>query len=144
MLRMDVPALEDFLAQEFPQVAGDLRVDAVDEDGLTLRLLAHRKHLRPGGTYSGAAIFMLADDAAYCVILSRIGPKALTVTTNAGIDYLRKPVAERDLVARARILKLGRALIVVEVMVSSDGSPGPVARANFTYSVPPAERDATV
>ncbi len=141
---MDAPALHDFLAREFPQVAGDLRVEVVDEDGLTLRLLADPKHLRPGGTYSGASIFMLADDAAYCVILSRIGPKALTATTNAGIDYLRKPPAERDLLARARILKLGRALIVVEVMVSSDGSAGPAARANFTYSVPPAERNPGV
>ncbi len=137
---MDAHALQDFLAREFPQVAGDLRVEEVDEDGATLRLIAHQKHLRPGGTYSGASIFMVADDAAYCAILSRIGPKALTVTTNAGIDYLRKPSAERDLLARARILKLGRALIVVDVMVSSEGSQAPVARANFTYSVPPSER----
>ena len=140
MLRMDAPALQDFLAREFPQVADDLRVEAADEEGLTLRLLKHEKHLRPGGTYSGASIFMLADDAAYCAILSRIGPKALTVTTNAGIDYLRKPSAGRDLLARARLLKMGRALIVAEVMVSSDGLDAIVARANFTYSVPPAER----
>ena len=75
--------------------------------------------------------------AIYLAILSRIGPVALAVTTNCAIDFLRKPEAGRDLLAEARLLKLGRRLAVGDVLVFSDGVPEPVARAGLTYSVPP-------
>lgn len=137
---MDIPALHAFLAREFPQVAGEVQVEALDGQGITLRLKVSGRHLRPGGTLGGPSIFMLGDVAAYCAILSRIGAQALTVTTNAGIDFLRKPAADRDLLCVATILKLGRALAVVEARMFSEGVVEPVARANFTYSIPPGGR----
>jgi acyl-coenzyme A thioesterase PaaI-like protein len=53
------------------------------------------------------------------------------------MDFMRKPAAGRDLIAEVRLLKLGRALAVGDVLVYSDGAPEPVARASFTYSIPP-------
>ena len=50
---------------------------------------------------------------------------------------MRKPAAGRDLIARTRLLKLGRVLAVGDVLISSDGTPEPVARASLTYSIPP-------
>ncbi len=138
MTRMDIPALHGFLAREFPQVADDVRVERLDGQGLTLRLRVSERLLRPGGTLGGPSIFLLGDVAAYCAILSRIGPQALAVTTNAGIDFLRKPTADRDLLCEATILKLGRVLVVVEARMFSDGVADPVARANLTYSIPPS------
>jgi acyl-coenzyme A thioesterase PaaI-like protein len=44
-----------------------------------------------------------------------IGPKALSVTTNCSIDFMRKPAAGRDMIAEARLLKLGRVLAVGDV-----------------------------
>ena len=95
------------------------------------------KHLRPGGTVSGPAIFGLVDVAFYLALLSRIGPVALAVTTSAAIDFMRKPMADADVLAQARILKLGRSLAVGDVMVFSEGQDAPVARASLTYSIPP-------
>ncbi|WP_342777511.1 PaaI family thioesterase [Rubellimicrobium roseum] len=135
---MDIPALQDFLAREFPQVADEIAVETLDGPVATVRLRVSERHLRPGGTLGGPAMFLLADVAAYCAILSRIGPRALTVTTNAGIDFLRKPAAGRDLLCRAEILKLGWTLVVVDTRLFSDGEDTVVARANFTYSIPPA------
>lgn len=137
LLRLDIPTLHDFLAREFPQVAGEVRVEALDARGLTLRLRVSDRHLRPGGTLGGPSIFLLGDVAAYCAILSRIGPEALAVTTSAGIDFLRKPAADRDLLCEATILKLGRVLAVVDARLFSEGLADPVARANYTYSIPP-------
>ena len=54
---------------------------------------------------------------------------------------MRKPAAGADLIGTARILKLGRALAVGDVMIRSDGTETPVARAGLTYSIPP-ERGA--
>lgn len=135
---MTAADLHDFLLREFGQVAEDFRVDRADGFGVTLRLKVADRHLRPGGTVSGPAMFALADVAMYLAILSRIGPRALAVTTNCAIDFMRKPVSGRDLLGEARILKLGRQLAVGDVMIHSDGQAEPVARASLTYAIPPA------
>ncbi len=134
---MDAGALGDFLARDFGQVAADFRVERADPAGVQLRLRVAERHLRPGGTVSGPSIFALADVAIYLAILSRIGPVALAVTTNAALDFLRKPEAGGDLLAEARLLKLGRRLAVGDVLVFSEGMTDPVARAGMTYSIPP-------
>ncbi|MCU0908780.1 MAG: PaaI family thioesterase [Rhodobacteraceae bacterium] len=133
---MDEPALTAFLAEHFPQAMG-FAVDRVTPDGMVLRRAVSDGDLRAGGTVSGPTIFALADIAMYLAILSRIGPVALAVTTNASIDFLRKPAAGRDLTGHARILKLGARLAVGDVLVFSDGQDAPVARAGLTYSIPP-------
>lgn len=137
-LVMDRAALTAFLADQFGQVAQDFALGAVDDDRLTLRLIVQGRHLRPGGTVSGPAIFALADVAVYLAILARIGPVALAVTTSASVDFLRKPAAGVDLLAEARILKLGRVLAVGDVLIRSEGGTDAVARASLTYSIPPA------
>jgi len=137
-LAMDIPALHDFMRQAFPQVADDFRVDRLEPDVLTVRMLIEDRHLRPGGTVSGPSMFALADVSIYLAILSRIGPVALAVTTNCSIDFMRKPESGRDLIAEARLLKLGRVLAVGDVLLRSDGSDAIVARAGLTYSIPPA------
>lgn len=134
---MDRAALEDFLARDFGQVAEDFAVERADAAGVALRLKVAERHLRPGGTVSGPAIFALVDVAIYLAILSRSGPVALAVTTNCAVDFLRKPEAGRDLLAEARLLKLGRRLAVGDVLVFSEGAAEPVARAGLTYSIPP-------
>ena len=129
--------LAGFLAREFPQVSGDFRIERLTPEGIEMRLCVADRHLRPGGTVSGPTIFALADVAVYLALLARIGPVALAVTTGASIDFLRKPEAGRDLIGSARLLKLGRVLVVGEVMVRSEGREEPVARASMTYSIPP-------
>lgn len=135
---MDRSALEAFLAEAFPQVAGDFSVEEVRPMAVRMRMHVGERNLRPGGTVSGPAMFSLADVAVYLAILAMIGPEALAVTTNASIDFMRKPAAGRDLIAEARLLKLGRALAVGDVLVFSEGVAEPVARASLTYSIPPA------
>ncbi|MBN8633227.1 MAG: PaaI family thioesterase [Rhodobacterales bacterium] len=138
-LQMDAGALTVFLAREFGQVADEFEVERADAAGVGMRLKVGEKHLRPGGTVSGPTIFLLADVAMYLAILARIGPVALTVTTNCAIDFMRKPVAGRDLLGEARVLKLGRSLAVGDVMVFSEGLAEPVARASLTYAIPPKD-----
>lgn len=134
---MDVDALHAFLKAEFGQVAQDFTVEAVTPAGLDLRMKVETRHLRPGGTVSGPSMFALADVGVYLAILSRIGPVALAVTTGCSMDFLRKPVAATDLVARVSLLKLGRTLAVGDALIVQDGASGPVARATMTYSIPP-------
>jgi uncharacterized protein (TIGR00369 family) len=134
---MTAEALAAFLEEAFPQVHGDFRIEALGEDGPTIRLMVAERHLRPGGTVSGPSMFALADVAIYLAVLARIGPVALAVTTSCAIDFMRRPAAGADLLAETRLLKLGRVLAVGDVLIRSEGEDAPVARASLTYSIPP-------
>ncbi|ARE39137.1 Phenylacetic acid degradation-related protein [Rhodovulum sp. P5] len=134
---MDKAALEEFLAREFPQVTGDFSVEDVAPMQVRVRMPVAERHLRPGGTVSGPSMFALADVGIYLAVLAMIGPKALAVTTNCSIDFMRKPAAGRDMLCEARLLKLGRVLAVGDALLFSEGMEGAVARAGLTYSIPP-------
>lgn len=136
-LKMTIVELNDFLRREFPQVVDDIEITALAENAAELRMEINESHLRPGGTVSGPTMFMLADVTYYLALMAMIGPKALAVTTNASIDFMRKPAAGRALIGKASILKLGRVLTVGDVLIYSDGVAKPVARASMTYSIPP-------
>ncbi|MBV7393381.1 PaaI family thioesterase [Mameliella sediminis] len=126
-----------YLDEVFPEVKGVFGIDRLDEDLLVMRLLQNDRYLRPGGTVSGPAMFSLADVSAYVAVLARIGREALTVTTHCSIDFMRKPPAGVDVIAETRVLKLGRSLAVLDVLLFSEGDPKPLAHASLTYSIPP-------
>lgn len=128
--------LETFLDEVFPQVSGDFSIEDLSDETCVMRMKVSDKHLRPGGTVSGPSMFALADVCFYVAVMARIGREALTVTTNCTIDFMRKPEAT-DMLARARVLKMGRTLAVGDVLLFSDGMEEPVARANLTYAIPP-------
>ena len=128
-----------FLKQHFPQVADEFMLRISDDGRLSVEMPVNDKHLRPGGTVSGPSMFALADVAFYLAILQKIGPEGLTVTTSATINFMRKPGLE-TLVAIPKIHKLGRHLVVGNVLIYSASDPTfekPVASASLTYSIPP-------
>jgi uncharacterized protein (TIGR00369 family) len=59
----------------------------------------------------------------------------MAVTTNLNINFLRKP-GRGDLIADAKLLKVGKRLVVGEVAIYSDGEGDPVAHVTSTYSIP--------
>jgi uncharacterized protein (TIGR00369 family) len=136
-LKMDKAALTRFLNEAFAQVAADFEIEEVAENRIRTRLLTAERHLRPGGTVSGPSMFALADVSVYLAILAMIGPRALAVTTNCAIDFMRKPAAGADLLCECRLLKLGRVLAVGDCLLYSEGVEAPVARASMTYAIPP-------
>lgn len=141
---MTAAEMNAFLGKVFLEVASEYNVEEVGDEGVTLRLMVQDRHLRPGGTISGPAMFGLADVTAYMVTLAHIGPRALAVTTNCSIDFMRKPAAGVDLIGHGRLLKLGKQLSVSDVLIYSEGSDKPVARASLTYAIPPQGVDLPV
>ncbi len=138
-LMLSKDELTDYLAEIFPQMSREFAIEGLEPDGIAMRLLVDDQHLRPGGTVSGPSLFALADVCVYAMILSRLGRLALAVTTNSSIDFLRKPAAGKDIVAHGKLLKLGRSLVVGDVLLFSQNLQEPVARATMTYSIPPAK-----
>ncbi len=69
-------------------------------------------------------------------MLSRIGPVALAVTTSLNINFMRKP-SSREIVADARLMKLGKRLAVGEVTIAPKGGAEAYAHATLTNAIPP-------
>jgi uncharacterized protein (TIGR00369 family) len=129
-----IDELRTFFREQFPQCPAS--VEAIGEGRATMRQVIRDEHLRPGGTVSGPTMFTVADAAAYAAILGAIGIVPLAVTTNMSMTFLRRPKADRDLLARAELLKLGKRLAVADVRIYSEGDDAPVAHAVATYSIP--------
>ncbi|MEP5154903.1 PaaI family thioesterase [Planktotalea sp.] len=136
-LKMDAAALNTLMRQEFSQVAEDFVVEEVAPMAVTVRLPVAERHLRPGGTISGPTMFSLADVSMYLATMAMIGPVTLAVTTNCSINFMRKPKAGVDLIAYAKLHKLGKLLSVGDVLIHSEGLDAPVAQASLTYAIPP-------
>ena len=134
-LKMSIPEMHEFMNTVFPQMLNVFEVLEAEPYRLKVRMKITEAHVRPGGTVSGPAMFTAVDCAYYMATLAMIGPQALTVTTSCSIDFMRKP-ALTDLIAEARVLKLGKVLSVGDVLLYSEGMAEPVAHANLTYSIP--------
>ena len=137
LLKMSAHEIMSLLNKTFPQQAKFFEIDELTVESLIVRHKIDESHLRPGGTISGPTMFSLADISLYILTMSRIGPALLAVTTNCSMDFMRKPKAGSDLLAKTRLLKLGKNLCVGDVLIFSEGLEKPVARASMTYSIPP-------
>ena len=136
MTPMTPAELSALLALAFPDFhADDFAFEKVTESALRVRRRVGAKHLRPGGTVLGPALMELADMSAYFCVLAPLGPAAFALTTSLTIHFLRPP-RMGDVIAHARVLKRGRRLAVVEVILLTDGEDEPVAHATVTFSIP--------
>jgi uncharacterized protein (TIGR00369 family) len=136
---LSIKEIEDLLAREFPQAmrpGSGLKIEHVEYGVARVRKAFSPNSLRPGGTISGPTMMGLADFALYVAIFAAIGPQTLAVTTNLNINFLRKP-EQADLIAEARLMKVGKRLVIGEVTIHADGNEEPVAHVTATYSVPP-------
>lgn len=120
---------------EFLHPSSGVRIDKVWNGGARVRQAFGPEMLRPGGTVSGPTMMALTDFTMYVAVLSAIGWKPLAVTTQLNINFLRKP-RQAGLVAEAKLLKLGKQLVVGEVTITSEGDDEAVAHATATYAIP--------
>ena len=113
-----------------------IAIEKIGAKSARARFRVGKEHLRPGDTVSGPTLMALADVAMYAALLGEIGLVPLAVTTSLNINFLRRP-GQKDVLAEAELLKVGKQLAVGEVFLYSDGDPEPVAHVTCTYSIPP-------
>lgn len=138
--KVSVDDMNRIMREEVP-LAGNLgiRFESISDGTATARLPFHVDLLRPGGTVTGPAMMAMADVVMYAVVLSRIGPVKLAVTTSLNANFLRRP-KPGDLLAEGRLIKCGRRLAYGEVtLVSAESPDDPVCHVTCTYSIPPEE-----
>lgn len=136
MPAMTVDALHRFLKEEFPQAPQGISIEHLTDTTIRVRQKTAERHLRPGGTISGPTLMAMVDCGFYLLLLGRLGPVALAVTTNLNINFMRKP-EPADLLGEGRLMKLGKTLAVGDFTIWSEGKVDPVAHATVTYAIPP-------
>jgi uncharacterized protein (TIGR00369 family) len=133
---VDAKEVQTLLEELFPDSHEDVLVESVGNRSARVRLRVQPKHLRPGQTVSGPAIMALADTAMYVALLGELGPVTKAVTVSLGIHFLRRP-RQVDLMAEAKLLKVGRRLAFGEISIAELEKPeSPVAHATVSYALP--------
>lgn len=135
--KVSAAELADMARENVPLVGTlAMQVESVLPGSVIIRVPYRDEFIRPGGTISGPVLMAVADFALYGVVLSLIGRVDLAVTTNLSINFLRRP-PPGDVIARARILKMGKRLAVGEVLLHGGDEEDLVAHVTGTYSIPP-------
>ncbi len=132
---MTIAELEAFFGQAFPDREQPTKLLELDGGRALLAFDPVAANQRPGNLVSGPTQMGLADHAAYAVILAHIGPVAMAVTSNLNYSFLRGVRLERFF-AEAKLLRLGRRLATVDVLLWQDDRARPVGQATVTYAIP--------
>lgn len=135
-LKMSAQQVEDLIHLGFAAKRKMLMVEEVRPGYARTRLPYRDSMLRPGKVLSGPALFTAADLAMYALVLSHVGPELMAVTANFNINFLNK-ARPGDIIGEGRMLKLGRKLAVMEVLLYSSAEPEMlVAQVSGSYALP--------
>lgn len=100
-----------------------------------MRWKTDARWLRPGGLIFGGGLMTLADAALYLAILGSLGLEAVTVTNELKMNFLR-PATGGDVIASARVIKMGKRIAYGEVHLTMANRPDRlVAHATSSYAV---------
>ena len=135
-LQFSISELSSYLDEVFPKVVNLYKILSLEPGYAKIVQNVSSENLRPGEIVSGPTVFSLFDIGMYILLLAHIGKEPLAVTTNCSIDFLQKPNAGEEMDADCKLLKLGRTLIVGEVLVKAPKQEDLLARSSITYFRP--------
>ncbi len=137
-MSFDLAAARMLLSEKFAPWIVDLGIEvaALDPSGVAvLRLPAGPRIARDGGAVCGQASMALADTAMVFAISAASGGYRPITTVSQTTNFVR-PLAGPVVVARARLLKLGRTLVFGEVALAGDAPDAdPCVQVASTYAI---------
>jgi uncharacterized protein (TIGR00369 family) len=134
---MTIAQIDELLTQHFPDFRKIGTITSLGDRDLALTMPFRPSLARAGGTISGPALMLLADTAAYFLVLAHCGPVVGAATSSLDIHFLARP-ALADVHATATLLRLGKKLVVSRVEMRSATREDIVAHATVTYALPSA------
>ena len=102
--------------------------------GAVLRMKFSERLCRDGGVICGQALMSLADTAmvfAVCAASGRYRP----MTTVDQTTHFMRPASNSDVLADARIVRMGRSMAFGQVMLTPGFDPKPVAMVSTAYAL---------
>lgn len=117
----------------------DLSIENLDTDGAVLRMRFSEKLCRDNGVICGQALMSLADTAMVFAVSSAGGAYRPMTTVDQTMHFLR-PAANTDVLADAKVVRLGRTMAFGSVTLTADSDPRPVAMAQLAYALLPESK----
>ena len=112
-----------------------LQVEAVGADGVTMRMPYSSDLCRVGSIVCGQALMSLADTCMVYVFIAAMGEYREMATASQNTNFFR-PVIGSDVLAHGHTLKVGKTLLIGEVILFADNQPDQaVAQATSTYAL---------
>lgn len=133
---LDAAAVQKIIYDALPMATfASFSVLDISPGSAIVRLPYQDWMVRPGGTVAGPVLMLAADTAMFAVVLAHIGDQVMAVTANININFLSRP-KPLAVIAEGRIQKLGRRLVIVEVLMHSEGDDTLIAHATGSYVLP--------
>jgi uncharacterized protein (TIGR00369 family) len=112
----------------------NLSVERVGPEAAVLRMPFSKSLCRDNGVICGQALMSLADTAMVFAVSGAAGGYGPMTTVDQAIHLLR-PAVNADVLAEARILRLGRTMAFGQVTMTAADDPRPVASAQIAYAL---------
>jgi uncharacterized protein (TIGR00369 family) len=112
----------------------DLSIESIGGDGAILRMKFSDRLCRDNGVVCGQALMSLADTAMVFAISSAAGEYLPMTTVDQTIHFL-KPAMRSDLLAQARVVRLGRTMAFGSVTIETASDAKPIALAQTAYAI---------
>lgn len=110
-----------------------LRAEAVNADGVTLRLPFQESFRHAGGVVCGQVLMSAADTAMIVAVSAALGEFRPMTTVTLTTNFIR-PVIDGDVLVRANVLRLGKTVVFGEIELT--GQDGKLAvQATTTYAL---------
>jgi uncharacterized protein (TIGR00369 family) len=124
------------LAQNFAPWVLELRpvVESVDRISARLRVPYSEGLVRVGATICGQALMTVADTAMVIAISAVSGGFRPMTTVGQTISFMR-PIANADVVAEAKVLRLGKTLAFGEIGLRAGDRDDLAAHVTTTYAI---------
>jgi uncharacterized protein (TIGR00369 family) len=112
----------------------DLSIETIAASGASLRMRFSEKLCRDNGVVCGQALMALADTAMVFAVAAAAGEYLPMTTVDQTIHFLR-PAVRSDLIAEARVVRLGRSMAYGSITISAANDARPVAMAQTAYAL---------
>ncbi|MDQ0316675.1 PaaI family thioesterase [Amorphus orientalis] len=136
MTTFDHASASDLLRTVFAPWIQALRlsVEEVHSGGATLRMPFSDDLTRDNGVVCGQALMALADTAMVCAV-SAASNRYLPMTTVDQTTHFLRPIAGRDTLAEAEVVRLGRTMAFGHIRLFADGDDRPAATVQTAYAL---------
>jgi uncharacterized protein (TIGR00369 family) len=137
-----VAAAQQLLAEVFASWVQDLQlsIEAIHPPGTeggagaVLRMKFSERLCREGGVICGQALMSLADTAMVFAVAAASG-RYRPMTTVDQTSHFLKPASNADVLADARIVRIGRTMAFGQVMLTPAFDTKPVAMVSSAYAL---------
>lgn len=136
MPTFDKPAAEALLTSVFAKWVQelDLSIESIASDGAVLRMRFSDKLCRDNGVVCGQALMSLADTAMVFAVSAAAGEYFPMTTVDQTIHFMR-PALRTDLLAEARVVRIGKTMAYGSISIRTDSDEKPVAMVQTAYAL---------